>query len=175
MLTAPRIRRQLTLFAPVDVSLVLNRLREKLDPIQAALISAHVTLCREDEIAGISLADLQQRIALWRGGAVSLSFGPPQRFSGDGRHGIFLPCVAGCAQYQLLRECLVRDGSARRPEPHLTLAHPRNPIAEGNTDAAMAGCPSNLHVTFVSVALIEQRDGMPWEILGDVSLIDAMR
>ena len=44
-------RRQLTLFVPHAEAAPIEALRATLDPVQHALIAAHVTLCREDELA----------------------------------------------------------------------------------------------------------------------------
>jgi hypothetical protein len=48
---------------------------------------------------------------------------------------------------------------------HLTLAHPRNPRAVGNTEAALAACPPALQIQFTTVALIEQHGAAPWTVL----------
>ena len=51
-------RTQLSLFVPPAQSAQIETLRRLLDPIQAKLIPAHITLCREDELADFTPAAL---------------------------------------------------------------------------------------------------------------------
>jgi hypothetical protein len=44
-------RRQLTLFVPRHAVQEVERIRQKYNPEQYALIEAHITLCREDEFS----------------------------------------------------------------------------------------------------------------------------
>lgn len=166
MSTAPRCRRQLTLFVAEPWRSRLNALRRTLDPVQAGLISAHVTLCREDEIDGWSVAAIFQRVAAWTAGPLRLGFGAPQRVDG---HGLLLPCRAGAASFRQLRRWLLQDPQAREHGAHLTLAHPRNPRAIGNTDATLAACPGGLELHFETVALIEQVGSAPWRLLHEAA------
>jgi hypothetical protein len=50
------------------------------------------------------------------------------------------------------------------------MAHPRNPRAAGNTEAALAACPEALRIDFVAVALIEQQGSAAWTVLGRATL-----
>ena len=120
---APISRRQLTLFVAEPWRSRLNRFRQSLDPVQASLIAAHVTLAREDEIELLDLASLLERAASWSHGPINLSFGQPKRFF---EHGVLLPCEQGQEQFLQLRRWLLQDQEARAHEAHLTLAHPRN-------------------------------------------------
>jgi hypothetical protein len=155
-------RRQLTLFLAPDEAAPIDALRRQLDPVQAGLIAAHITLAREDEFDAADVAQLPQRLAAWTGGAVDLQFGPPQRLDG---HGLLLPCVGGAAVFQALRQCLLGGRRVRPHQAHLTLAHPRNPRAPGNDDQALLRCPSALRLRLDSVALIEQQGGQAWQCL----------
>ncbi len=155
-------RRQLTLFVPSPQSAILDALRETLDPIQAGLIPAHVTLCREDEFADAEEDALFHRVRTWRDRSLGLTFGPPRRFLG---HGVLLPCDGGADVFGELRRWILPARLLRDPEAHLTLAHPRNPRAPGNTDLAVSACPRALRVEFPSVALIEQHGSGPWVTL----------
>jgi hypothetical protein len=116
---ASRSRQQLTLFVEEPWRSRLNACRQVLDPVQAALISAHLTLCREDELGAVSLACWVDRVAAWRSGPIRLSFGPATRFAG---HGVLLPCVGGQRSFQALRQWLLEDPAAREHAAHLTLA-----------------------------------------------------
>ena len=145
----------------------LDALRRALDPAQASLIAAHVTLCREDEIEHLYQKSIFSRIQEWTHGPVSLSFGQPRRFNG---HGVLLPCVQGSGQFHSLRQWLLQDQAAREHGAHLTLAHPRNPKSPGNTDAAIAAFPQTLQLQFSAVALIEQYGSAPWRVLQESAL-----
>jgi len=165
--SAPLRRRQLTLFVPPPWGPRLDALRRVLDPVQAALIAAHVTLCREDEIAGETASALFSRLTAWADGPLRLAFGPPQRFQG---HGLLLPCAQGAASFQQLRRLLLQDPAAREHGAHLTLAHPRNPQAAGNTPAALAACPQALALRLTRVALIEQQGAAPWTLIDEAAV-----
>lgn len=44
------VRRQATLYLPSPCSVAVEAVRSRYNPVQAELIAAHVTLCREDEV-----------------------------------------------------------------------------------------------------------------------------
>jgi hypothetical protein len=157
-----RLRRQLTLFIPPPDGPALDRLRTGLDPVQAGLIAAHITLCREDELAGLDWPVLRARLMTWPGGALRLSFGRAERFHG---HGLLLPCLHGQTVFQALRCWVLQDDAARPHTAHLTLAHPRNPRAPGNTEAAEAALPTDWHLMLHTACLIEQQGGQAWRHL----------
>lgn len=160
-------RQQLTLFVPEPWGSQLDALRQTLDPVQASLIAAHVTLCREDELEGMDLDAIFKRISAWPSGALQLAFGAPRRFDG---HGVLLPCEHGMHAFQYLRTQLLQDPCARLHGAHLTLAHPRNPRNAGNTDTALRACAQRWVVAFPSVALIATQDSEPWRIVWSVPL-----
>lgn len=167
MLAALNIRRQLTLFLKEPWSTRLDALRLNLDPVQASLIAAHVTICREDEIAHVDYSCVFSRVKEWSRGPLFLSFGQPRYFSG---HGVLLPCEEGLGEFHSLRQWLLQDPGAREHEAHITLAHPRNPRAVGNTEAALASCPQALKLQFASVVLIEQHGSAPWRVMHESTL-----
>lgn|GEM_PF-364947 len=160
-------RRQLTLFATEPWRSRLNELRRLLDPVQASLISAHVTLCREDEIEYLETDSIVRRIKSWAHGPLILAFGLPRRFSG---HGVLLPCERGSDQFHSLRQWLLQRQDVRAHEAHLTLAHPRNPPSAGNTEASLQSCPPALQLQFPSVALIEQQGSADWRVIAESTL-----
>ena len=169
---APRLRRQLTLFVPPPEGPALDALRARLNPVQAGLIAAHVTLCREDEIALLDWPQLRERLARWPFGALALMFGPAERFHG---HGLLRPCTAGQEAFQALRRWVLRDDAARAHPAHLTLAHPRNPVAAGNDEPAFAACAKAppLRLTLMAVTLIEQAGATAWRRLHQQALGEA--
>ncbi len=157
------IRRQLTLFVPPEASAAIEAVRRDADPVQHALIAAHVTLAREDELAALDADEIGRRLTA--SPSLVLRFGLVERFDG---HGLWLPCVGGEDAFHALRDHLL--GPSRRHRPHLTLAHPRNPQAPGNALATAHGLPVPLAIAFPRVARIEQRDGAPWVRLADYAL-----
>ncbi len=161
---APRVRRQLTLFVPPPEGPALDALRARLDPVQAGLIAAHVTLCREDELQALGWPQLQERLDCWPFGALALVFGPAERFQG---HGLLRPCTAGADGFQALRRWVLRNESVRVHPAHLTLAHPRNPVAAGNDEPAFAACAKAppLRLTLATATLIEQAGASAWRRL----------
>jgi 2'-5' RNA ligase len=161
-------RSQLSLFVPPDIGIDIEGIRRIADPVQRRLIPAHVTLCREDEITGLGLADLQRRLSSAGQGPVTLQFGPPERFAG---HGILLPCIGGASEFQALRETVLAARDVRSHHAHLTLAHPRNPMAPGNALESAMSLGDGLRVTFGHIHLIEQVDDAPWVVRGMVPLL----
>ena len=178
-----RIRRQLSLFAPEPMRASLDALRATLDPVQHRLIPAHVTLCREDELeafaSGANADELAAAVASaladraeWRApDSLTLVFGTAESFDS---HGILLPCIDGDAAFHALRQEILapaigRD-ALRRPAAHLTLAHPRNPRAPGNSLEAAERLVSPLQLTFGDVHLIEQVGASPWTVLATFPL-----
>lgn len=57
------MRRQLTLFVAGGVAADIDNVRQRVDPVQFGLIAAHVTLCREDELAELSERELVRRLS----------------------------------------------------------------------------------------------------------------
>ncbi|MEO8161903.1 MAG: 2'-5' RNA ligase family protein [Arenimonas sp.] len=158
-------RRQLSLYLSEREAAPLELVRRRLDPVQAGLIPAHVTLCREDELATVMLGTAAQRLR--DAPALSLCFGKAERFDG---HGIRLPCIAGEPEFRALRVRLLGDVPMRRQLPHITLAHPRNPQAAGNR-LSMTDClPQSIPLRFASIRLIAQVDGGPWRVLEEFGL-----
>src|SRR5690606_7169027 len=69
-------RRQLTLFLPPDKREVIESIRQKIDPLQHAMIPAHVTLCRDDEL--IPWQALGERLASLGQLSLTMRFGVPR-------------------------------------------------------------------------------------------------
>jgi hypothetical protein len=155
-------RIQLSLFVPQPQAAALDALRSVLDPVQHRLIGPHVTLCREDELAVVAVDVLLRHLATISLPPLTLEFGAPQPFDG---HGILLPCVAGESEFAALRQYLLGTRVLRRQPPHLTLAHPRNVKAPGNSLAFANTLSVPMSVTFGQVHRIEQATESPWRVL----------
>lgn len=154
-------RTQLTIFATGPVAERIEEVRRRLDPIQFHLIAAHVTLCREDELEGLSLETIRSRLSTPAARPLTLTFGAPSSFS---THGFLLPCIAGEEHFQTLRQVVLLSATVRRAAPHITLAHPRNPKSAENSLAAAASLGAGAQVRFESVCLIQQDGASPWRV-----------
>jgi hypothetical protein len=143
-------RRQLSLFASGTDGDRIERVRRVVDPVQAALIPAHVTLCREDEIQNANVELLAQRIG--SAAAICLSFDKVERFSG---HGIWLRSAQGQPSFDALRRHVLGLAEIRDAVAHLTLAHPRNPRASGNS-IENVNLVLPISLVFDRVTLVEQ-------------------
>jgi 2'-5' RNA ligase len=160
-------RRQLSMYVPKATGAQLASVRQKLDPVQAALIPAHVTLCREDEIDQLSADTIEARIRSSAVKPITLRFGRPTAFQG---HGVLLPCVAGEDAFHALRAHVLGTAAIRTHAPHITLAHPRNllPLKSGIADAT--GLPEVMTCTFDTIFSIEQIGAAPWRVLQEFTL-----
>lgn len=170
LVTALNPRIQLSLYVPQPMAAELEAVRELLDPLQARLIPAHVTLCREDELADLEPAVIRSRLAAPEAAPVTLRFGPPEPFF---EHGILLPCIDGESEFQALRRRVFGSTAIRRQAPHITLAHPRNPKAPHNSLANAGRLPGDLVVTFREVHRIQQEGTTPWRVLERYTLGNA--
>lgn len=161
------IREQLTLCVPSAQAGVLEEARGLLDPVQATLIRAHVTLCREHELTSLNDETIAARLQARACGPLTLRFGAPVPFAS---HGLLLPCIGGLDEFQALRRCVLESDLGAEHPPHLTLAHPRNPKAPGNHPSNVARLRWPPVVEFRVVARIRQLDGGPWKSIGEHSL-----
>lgn len=158
-------RTQLTLFVPAPHAGPIEAVRRVLDPVQASLIAAHVTLCREDELAALPAEALRERLA--GAGPLTLAFGAPVAFDG---HGILLPCVRGEREFRALRVHVLGRDDVRDQRPHLTLAHPRNPRAPGNSLAHASALRQLEAIPFATACRIRQDGAAPWRVLESFAL-----
>lgn len=155
------IRRQATLYIPAPYDTPVESIRARFNPAQHALIQAHVTLCREDEVA--DSRDVAFRLKSIGPLAVTLAFGPPVR----DHDLVYLPVIGSTASFDALRESLLaRPDLVVRPHtPHITLIHPRNGTCSDSALAAIAREHVPFQVTFRRATLIVQVDGGPWRNL----------
>lgn len=151
-------RRQASLYLPDgEARRRIEILRRRFNPAQAALIPAHVTLCREDEVADWEV--LAARAQALRPITVSLRFGPPVR---EGNL-VFLPATGPVAEFDELRAALLSGEQApRRETPHITLVHPRNGTCDDAAFADIRAATVPFTVVFTTIMLIEQRNGGVW-------------
>lgn len=150
-------RRQASLFLPASNQIESARLRY--NPIQARLIPAHVTLCREDEVSDWDAfrAGLESLVPF----EITLTFGVPVR-----EHNfVYLPVREGLEDYQEFRRKILSE-DARDQTPHVTLIHPRNGTCTDEIFAdIVATIDTPLQCTFCEVMLIEQEDDEVWRVI----------
>ena len=151
-------RRQLSLFLPEAQGSLVEPIRQRLDPIQHALIPAHVTLCRHDELP--DLQHLILRLGHLDPFSITMAFGEPQELP-DGCV-LLRPC-RGAKEFQALRRLILGD-AARAYGAHLTLLHPRNATGAKHDLAGISRDLANLVVTFSTISLIEQDGSDPWQV-----------
>jgi len=155
-------RSQLTMFVPEVFAAPIEAIRRVVDPVQHSLIPAHVTLCREDELE--TFEGWRERLTAMTAESIRLTlrFGRAVSFSG---HGIMLPCIEGIEKFRNLRQAILGSDTIRDAQPHMTLAHPRNPKALGNAIEIGSELPSEFEITFDTIRLIEQVDAKPWNVI----------
>lgn len=149
-------RRQASMYLP-DVA-EIEELRLRYNPLQARLIPAHVTLCREDEVDDWLV--VQTRIKRLLPIQMTIGFGRAVR------HGdlVYLPAVSGIEQFDQLRIQLLAPGfkKVRSQSPHVTIIHPRNGRCTDDIYGEIVERLQPFSWTFREISLIEQTNGGPW-------------
>ncbi len=147
------IRRQASLYL-TEVPNV-EAMRWRFNSLQAQLIPAHVTLCREDEVDDWDL--MRERIRAIKDFELTLNFGEPAREENF----VYLPIVDGMDRFHDLRQLLL-DGVPRRSMPHLTIIHPRNGTCDVETFQEIRSKITPFQHTFREIQLIQQHAGEAW-------------
>ncbi|HBK47462.1 MAG TPA: hypothetical protein DDZ67_13725 [Xanthomonadaceae bacterium] len=158
------MRRQLTLFLPPDQRAIVEPIRQRLDPRQHAIIAAHVTLCRDDEL--VPWQALGRRLARLGEFSLTMQFGEPQVLP-DGC--VLLRPTHGMEQYQHLRQAIL-GSSANAHGAHVTLLHPRNAAGVIHDLAEIVPVLTGLTATFRTITLIEQPGPGPWSVRQEYGL-----
>ncbi len=163
-------RRQLTLFVQKKDAKNIEDVRSKFNPRQSELIDSHVTLCREDEIAGIdkvlhNLTHLKQK-------TFCIKFGQVTRF--DNGKGVLIPATIENEEFQELRQKVLMGvlNKPRRQEPHITLMHPRNSNCTDKIFEIIENVNLPTQLNFKTISLIEQINGGQWTVLKTFDLIE---
>ncbi len=160
MSSSQSIRTQITLYVPAPARMHLDAIRRRFNPEQYALISSHVTLCRDEDrpdwVAVRSRAELIDSMK------IRLRFGTAVR---EGNL-VYLPVVGPTRDFDALRARLLNDSHCRKQEPHITLVHPRNGSCNESEFAGICSfIPAELSITFRQMTLIEQIGDSPWRDL----------
>lgn len=161
-------RIQLTLFIDTHIAETIEQVRKEFNPAQYELIRAHVTLCREDELALIEkvILNLEQLNA----GSITIDFGNVVRFS-EGK-GVMIPALGNNESFQRLRESILKGliEKPRKHEPHITLMHPRNAVCTDRIFEKIEKFEFPRKIEFRKISLIEQEMGKKWHILREFDL-----
>jgi 2'-5' RNA ligase len=152
-------RRQLTLFLPMPAKGIIDQVRQRVDPLQFAKISAHITLCYDDELRNWD--DVAESLEAFSPDEIRFSFtvDGARSFEAEGR-GIYLSLTEHSGFYDLARSRLLGTSSAarRQVEPHVTLLHPRHTrdSTEGwpLVDAAMF--PARIDIQQISMVELDE-------------------
>ncbi len=161
-------RRQLTLFVENHHSEAIEAIRKEFNLAQYALIKAHVTLCREDELEEIE--KVMANLLKLNQAEVTIDFGKVIRFA-DGK-GVLLPAIGNSEQFQQLR-AVILEGVIEKPrqhEPHITLMHPRNATCTDAIFEQIEKIEFPDKIVFRKISLIEQELGKEWEVLREFEL-----
>jgi hypothetical protein len=156
-------RQQLTLFISKTEATVFENIRKLFNPVQHALIAAHVTLCRDEEMAEPQklLASLRQL----RHQPLTIHFGNVARFAAG--RGVLIPAEGDNSAFQQLRKKILQ-GIVETPalhQPHITLMHPRNSTCTDEIFAQIEKQRFPASITFGQISLIEQEEGKQWKVL----------
>jgi 2'-5' RNA ligase len=164
-----QIRRQLTLFLSEQCE-TIEKIRARYNPIQQALIAAHVTLCRENEIQKTDevIRNIQ---AIVRDKPVRIEFSPVERFH-DGK-GVLLPGKIYNNEFYELRKLVLKrlDDFPSKPLAHITLMHPRNSTCTDEIFEKISAYELPTAIDFDTISLIEQRNDQPWRVLEQFRIV----
>ncbi len=155
------VRRQATLYLPPPFKIAVESVRSRFNPIQFALIPAHVTLCREDEVRNWD--EFVSRVSALYAIDVQLSFGLPIRESNF----VYVQAVGSTESFDALRDSLLatNDLIPRRHKPHITLVHPRNGTCSDSEFEQIACRYAPFSATFRCITLIEQTNDSRWKAM----------
>jgi 2'-5' RNA ligase len=154
------VRKQLTLFLEEQAE-AIEEIRGRFNPAQHALIAAHVTLCREDEL--LDLTRIRTNLqALAQMQPIEIDFGPVERF-GEGK-GVLLPALPGNLAFHALRKAALQGvvDAPRQHQPHITLLHPRNGTCTDAIFQQIASTALPTRIRFAVISLIEQQGEGKW-------------
>ncbi len=115
-----QFRRQLTLFLPERERQQVDAVRQWLDPHQYQIIAAHVTLCRESEIADWkAIYAVLPSVKI----DIAMAFGKPIRLE-DGC--VMLPVNGSTENYDALRQAIL-GRYCNKQKPQITQQKPKQP------------------------------------------------
>jgi 2'-5' RNA ligase len=162
-------RKQLTLFIE-ESNINIEKIRAKYNSEQYNLISAHITLCREDEIKSIDKV-IQRIKSITLKKPIRIKFKNVLRFS-DGK-GILIPATYRNIEFRELRKSVLGQRKLNKEQfPHITLMHPRNSICTDEIFEQIKELELPTELEFGKISLIEQINGGKWNILKEFNILN---
>lgn len=163
------VRKQLTLFLS-DQKELIEKIRLEFNPIQYGLIGAHVTLCRENEIADLN-AVIKNLKSIHLQQPLKIDFNLMERF--DQGKGLFIPAKQDNKAFHLLRALVLKDlpGMYKATMPHITLMHPRNSTCTTQIFNKIKNIELPKTLYFDKISLIEQVNGEKWTTIDEFSIL----
>lgn len=162
------IRKQLTLFIN-EPNGNIEKIRAEFNPEQYNLISAHITLCREDEIEPIEKTIARiKTIALAK--PIRIEFGKAERFA-DGK-GVFISSSGDNKEFKELRKLVLGQTQMEKEQiPHITLMHPRNSTCSNEIFERIGKYEFPTELEFEKISLIEQINDGKWSVLQEFEIV----
>ena len=163
------IRKQLTLFIE-ESNVNIEKIRAEFNPEQYNLISAHITLCREDEIESIDkIIHRIKSITLKE--PIRIGFKSVKRFS-NGK-GILIPATDKNIEFRELRKLVLGQTKLIKEQfPHITLMHPRNSTCSDEIFEHIKELAFPTELKFGRISLIEQRNGGKWNVIQEFNIVN---
>ncbi|CDF79309.1 conserved hypothetical protein, 2'-5' RNA ligase superfamily [Formosa agariphila KMM 3901] len=162
------IRTQLTLFIEVSQEHI-ETVRATYNPEQYKLISAHITLCREDELKPFD--EIIERLkSMYLKQPLRITLGAPERFANG--TGVFLPATGPNIEFKTLRETILGTKQINEHYPHVTLMHPRNSTCTDPVFSEIKKHKFPTELYFHKISVIEQVQDGPWQVLDDYYIAD---
>ncbi len=148
---------------------IIEKIRAEFNPKQYRLISAHVTLCREDEIEPIeNIISRIKSIELEK--TIRIEFGKAERFS-NGK-GVCISSLDHNNEFKELRKLVLGQTELEKEQvPHITLMHPRNSTCTNDIFERIEKYDLPTELNFGKISLIEQRNGGKWKVLQEFGIV----
>jgi 2'-5' RNA ligase len=163
-----RIRRQLTLFIN-EPNGNIEKVRAEFNPEQFNLISAHVTLCTQDEIEPIEKI-IRQIKSITLDKPVRIEFDVVEKFA-EGK-GVLIPAKKKNPEFIELRKSVLGLSELVKEQfPHVTLMHPRNSSCTDEIFEKIEKRDFPTELNFDTVSLIEQKNGGIWKVLEEFKIV----
>ena len=163
------IRTQLTLFIEQSNE-TIEKIRAEYNLKQYNLISAHITLCREDEIA--EMEEVIERIKLINlKKPIRIEFKKVERFSLG--KGVLIPAIDKNIAFRELRKSVLGQKKLTKERcPHITLMHPRNSECTNEIFKKIESQDLPTELLFKKISLIEQINGGKWNVIKEFNIVN---
>lgn len=163
-----KIKRQLALFIN-EPNGNIEKIRAEFNPLQFNLISAHVTLCREDEIEPTEKT-IERIKSICLEKPIRIRFGKVERFA-EGK-GVYISSVGDNTEFKDLRKLVLGQTQLEKEQvPHITLVHPRNSTCTDEIFEKIVNYDLPNEIEFGKISLIEQKNNGKWNEIYEFEII----